>query len=246
MRFIKKHWLTEIIGLVILVLVAVGVWYHFADMRIPAIPINPNDTIVSWSFRSIYNGNDARAARTQADIAKLSGLLGKDQHSNYELFVSIAQNYDLLGDGKSEFQYLERAIAAGPSGGAAWNNLGVLMEKLGALYTARTAYAQAVAVESSVSAYQEAQLRFLTAHFPQDVSAIETAFQTGMEKSADSNLLPIKAGWLSSIGSTTAAIATWKQFSNYVSSASQRAAIDAEIARLSAEGGSASGGKATP
>jgi tetratricopeptide (TPR) repeat protein len=234
MQFIKNHWLAEIIGLVILLLVAGGCWYYFAKVRVPAIPINPNDTIASWSFKSLYAGNDALTAQTNADIARLSGLLGKGQYPDYELFVGIAQDYDYLGDGKTEFQYLEKAIVAGPTGGVAWNNLGVLMEKLGALNTARAAYAQAVAVEPTVGAYQEAQLRFLTANFPQDTSAIETAFQNGMKNSADANLIPLEAYWLSSIGSTTAAISAWKEFATYVP-ASQQAAIDAEIAKLEAK-----------
>lgn len=226
-----------LVGLVVLILAAGGFWFSFAKMRTSTVPfpVNPNDTIASWSFKGAYDGNDALVAKAHADITKLSGLLGKGQYPDYEIFAGIAQDYDFLGDGKDEFNYLEKAIAADPTDAVVWDNLGVLMEKLGALNTARAAYAQAVAIEPSVGAFQEAQLGFLIAHVPQDTSAIETAFQTGMEKSADPNLLPIEAEWLSSTGSTTAAIDAWKQFSTYVSSPSQQASINAKIAQLKAK-----------
>jgi uncharacterized protein len=236
MQFIKKHWLAEVVGLIVVIIIAVGCWYYITKIRVQTIPINAQDSILSWSFKGAYAGDDALTAKANADITKLTELLGKGQYPDYELFVGIAQDYDYLGDGKSEYQYLEKAIATGRSGGVAWNNFGVLMEKLGAFYTARYAYAQAVAVESQVGAYQEAQLRFLTAHFPQDDSAIENAFHNGMKESSDANLLPIEADWLSSIGSTTAAIAAWKEFSTYIPANSpQQSAINAEIATLKAK-----------
>lgn len=235
MQFIKKHWFAEGAGLLIIAIIVVaGLWYY-EKINAPIFPISQNDTVASWSFKGAYDGNDTLTAQARADIAKLSAMVGKGQYPNYEIFVGIAQDYDFLGDGKDEFNYLEKAIKAGPTGGAAWNNMGVLMEKLGALNTARVAYSQAVAVEPQIAAYQEALLRFLTAHSSQDTSAIESAFQTGMDKSADPNLLPIEADWLSSTGSTTAAIAAWKEFATYVSSPSQLSSINAKIAQLKAE-----------
>jgi tetratricopeptide (TPR) repeat protein len=235
MQFIKKHWLAKSIGLLIVVIIVIACFWYYAKINKPIFPINANDTITSWSFKGAYAGNDALIAQAHADITKLSGLVGKGQYPDYEIFVGIAQDYDFLGDGKDEFNYLEKAIKAGPTGGTAWNNMGVLMEKLGALNTARAAYAEAVTVEPSIGVYQEAQARFLVAHFSQDTGAIETAFQTGIAKSADPNLLPIEADWLSSIGSTTAAIAAWKEFSTYVASPSQLASINIKIAQLKAK-----------
>ena len=108
--------------------------------------------------------------------------------------------------------------------------------KLGALYTAQGAYAKAVAIQPTIGMFQEAQLQFLTAHFPQDDVAIENAFDSGMKESADANLLPIEAQWLTSTGSTTAAISAWKKFSTYIPANSpQQAAINQKIAQLKAK-----------
>jgi len=236
MQYIKKHWIAEVVGLVVIILIAIGCWQYFVEMRVQTVQINPQDSISSWSFKGIYTGNDALTAKANADIAKLTSLIGKGQYPDYDIYVGIAQDYDFIGDGKSEYQSLEKAIAVGPTGGVAWDNLGVLMEKLGALNTARDAYAKAVAVEPSVGAYQEAQLRFLTAHFPQDDTAIENAFNNGMKESADANLLPIDAEWLTSTGSTTAAISAWKEFAIYIPAASpQQSAINQKIAQLKAK-----------
>ena len=57
-----------------------------------------------------------------------------------------------------------------------------------------------------------------------------------MKESSDANLLPIEAEWLSGTGSTTAAIAAWKEFATYVPVHSpQQAAINQKIAQLKAK-----------
>ena len=199
------------------------------------IPVRLLDTVASWNFTNSYTGNAELEKKANTEINRLTGLIGTNQYSDYSLFVSIANQYDLLGDGNNEFVYLKKALAINSnSGGLAWNNLGQLMERLGAFKTAKMAYANAVAAQPNVGSYQEAELKLLTIHFPQDTSAIETAFNNGMKESLDSNLLPIKAEWLDSIGSTTGAIAAWKEFATYVP-ANQQGAINAKIAQLQAK-----------
>ena len=232
MQFIKKQWITLVAVLVLIIVIVIG-WYYFAKVRTQLVPVNPNDSIAAWSFKGIYTNNDALVSKANADIAKLTGMLGKGEYSDYDLYVGLAQDYDLLGDGQSEYAYLQKAISSSIKNGIAWNNLGDLMTKLGAFSSARDAYAKAVASEPTVGMYQESQLRFLITYFPQDTVAIEDTFNNGIKESSDANLLPIEAEWLTSTGSTTAAIDAWKKFAAYVPAHSQQQdAINQKIAQL--------------
>lgn len=117
--------------------------------------IAKGDTIVSWEFVGAYTNNPELIAKAEAEIKRLSDLIGKGTYPNVTVYVSIAIQYDLLGEGKQEYDYLSRAIAAGPASGLPWHNLGVLMEKLGALKTAHVAYDRAVFLQPQFKEIQE-------------------------------------------------------------------------------------------
>jgi tetratricopeptide (TPR) repeat protein len=106
--------------------------------------IAKGDSVASWDFKGAYADNPELIAKANAEIARFSDLIGKGTYSDMELYVSIANQYELLGNGKQEYDYLGRAIMSDPTSGLPWHNLGVLMERLGALKTARVAYDRAV------------------------------------------------------------------------------------------------------
>lgn len=105
--------------------------------------IAKGDSIASWDFTGAYADNSELVAKAEAEIKRLSDLIGKGTYPDVTLYVSIANQYELIGNGKKEYDYLSRAIAADPKSGLPWHNLGVLMERLGALKTARAAYDRA-------------------------------------------------------------------------------------------------------
>lgn len=171
-------------GVVVVALLVIGgIWWYRAAQVPIALSVAPEDTIVSWDFKGAYTGDTALTAKAEAEIARLKGLLGEGMYTDYELYVSIANEYRLLGKGKEEYNYLNRAIAkdVGNNTGLAWNNMGVLFEKLGALHTAREAYKKAPAIQSQVLQYHLAYLAFLVAHFPEDKVAIDAAFTKAEE-----------------------------------------------------------------
>lgn len=135
--------------------------------------LNPADTIVSWSFKGAYTGNDALVAKANADIAHLTGLIGKGQYDDYDLYLGIGNDADLLGDGARAYQNYNRSISIHPKKGLAYDNLGHLMDELGAYHTAADAYAKAVAVEPLVSQYRNAQIDFLTWRFPVEAARLK-------------------------------------------------------------------------
>jgi tetratricopeptide (TPR) repeat protein len=136
-------------------------------------PINTADTIVSWSFKGAYDGNETLIANANADIVLLTGLLGKGKYDNYDLYNGIANDYGFLGDGTQAYLYYNRAIHIHPQKGLAYMNLAHLMDQLGAYRTAADAYAKAVAVQPSIDQFRNAQLDFLMAHFGDEAAKLQ-------------------------------------------------------------------------
>ena len=105
----------------------------------------------------------------------MKGLLNSGTFTNYELYVSIANQYELLGDGKQEYTYLNYALAIDSTKtGLAWHNMGKLLERLGVYKSARVAYDRMIQAQSTTQ-YIRARLEFLQAHMPEDTDAINEA-----------------------------------------------------------------------
>ena len=136
-------------------------------------PINAADKIASWSFKGVYDGNEILTAKANADMALLTGFLGKGKYDNYDLYNGIANDYGFLGDGTQAYLFYNRSIQIYPQKGLAYMNLAHLMDQLGAYYTAADAYAKAVAVQPSIDQFRNAQLDFLTAHFPEEAAKLQ-------------------------------------------------------------------------
>lgn len=140
------------------------------------LPLAKGDSIALWDFKGAYTGNPELVAKAQTEIKRLSVLLTATTSSVMELSVSIANDYELLGQGREQYEYLGRAIRADRTIGLPWHNLGVLMERLGAFTTARTAYEKATLLQPQLSVYQYAYLEFLIRNMKNDTAGIEKAF----------------------------------------------------------------------
>lgn len=141
--------------------------------------IASGDVVASWDFVGAYAGNPELVAKAESEIARLSNLLKTATSSAMILSVNIANQYEFLGYGKKQYEYLGRAIQAwrGQSG-LPWHNLGVLMERLGALKTARVAYEEATIIQPQLEVYQYAYISFLINNMKDDAVSIEKAFTT--------------------------------------------------------------------
>ncbi len=140
-----------------------------------SFPIFPGETVVSWDFAGPYKDGGVLEAKARAVIEKSKGLIDSGTFTNYILYVSIANQYNLLGDGKQEFDYLNKALAIDSTiTGLAWHNMGKLLERLGAYKSARIAY-DAMIQAQSTSQYILARLEFLKAHMSEDADAITQA-----------------------------------------------------------------------
>lgn len=167
---------------------------------VSALSIAKGDSIASWSFKGAYADRPDLIAKAEYEIERLSGLLDKGEYTNMILYVSIANQYGLLGDGKYEYEYLGYAIEeGGATTGLPWHNLGVLMERLGALQTARIAYEKATIVQSELKQWHYAYLSFLTARMKDNATDIEKAFKAAIANlGQDSDILQIYSEWKNS------------------------------------------------
>lgn len=167
-----------------------------------AIPVLPSiakgDRVASWDFAGAYADNPELAAKAEAEIQRLTGLIGKGTYPDASLYVGIANQYELLGDGKQEYDYLGRAITAdvNATSGLPWHNLGVLMERLGALETARAAYERAARIQPQLKFYHYAYLEFLTARMKDDAADIEKEFAAATKYlGQDTDILSLYSAW---------------------------------------------------
>lgn len=163
--------------------------------KLPSIA--KGDVIASWDFKGAYADNAELIAKANTEINRFSGLLATTTSSTVSLLVSIANQYDYLGNGKQEYDYLSRAIEeGGETTGLPWHNLGVLMEKLGALQTARGAYEKSTLVQPQLKQWHFSYLEFLTTRMKTDVTDIKKAFTAALKNlGQDTDILALQSEW---------------------------------------------------
>ncbi len=193
------------------------------------IAIDPRDSIVSWSTNVL--ATEYIKKQIQKNIFSLSSKIGSDKKNNYNLLIQIAQDYELLSDGKSAYSFYTLAAKEKPSNGLAFSNIGNLMQKLGAYNTAHNAYAESVRLSSSVEVYWLAYLGFLSAH--EQIAPYTAGVFVAARKATNSapNVLMAEANWEESTGNISAAILDWRLIRSMVSE-SQQKSIDTKIIYL--------------
>jgi hypothetical protein len=197
MQITKKQ--CVIAGVALLaVLAAFGAWLYLRPAPLPENPLTleAGDTVSVWDFASPIANNPELVAKAKAEIQRLRGLIGSGTYPDVDIYVGIAGQYDLLGDGKQEYDYLGRAtLSAGDTSGLPWHNLGVLMERLGALETARAAYEKSTLLQP-LKFYYYSYLEFLTTRMKDDAAVIEKAFVTAKANiGTDADLMQLYSAW---------------------------------------------------
>lgn len=231
---IRKKWRIGSLAVVVVIGVCAGVWYYAAHRAsaAPAFPINPQDTISSWNFKGAYSGNATLTQQALGDEAKITAELPTASSTKaYDLYISIGNDANLLGDGKQAYDAYDKAAALYPNQGLPYLNLGHLFDELGAYYTAADAYAKAVHVEPGVLEFDIERLTFLTQQFPHDSAMIQAAVKDAYSQFGDTApVLEIEAQWLEGLGKYADAIKAW-QGAKQLSPGQNMSAINAAIAR---------------
>lgn len=198
-------------------------------------PTNAADTIASWNFKGTYTGNTTLVVQANADIAKLTGLMGKGEYDDYDLYLGIANDYGLMGEGKKAYDNYDRSVRIHPAKGLAYANLGNLFDELGAYHTAADAYAKAATVEPRQLEYHLERLNFLIERFSKDTVRVSAAFADAAKQFGDNaQILSIEARWFAAEGKYADAIKVLQTVKT-LSPGKDTTAIDAQIARLQAK-----------
>lgn len=196
-RHMNRTWL-YIATSALLVFFAVALWFLYLRPPQHPLPLAEGDHITSWYFKGTYLDGGTLETKAREEIMRLKGFLGSGEFTDYELYASIANQYELLGNGRSAYRYLGKAIETDTANntGLAWHNLGVLLSRLGALRTARIAYEKATLVEPQLSFYHYAYLEFLIQNMKSDTADIEEAFAAAVANLGQtSDVLDLRARW---------------------------------------------------
>ncbi len=195
----------------------------------PAFAIDPRDSGFLWKLPNPAPTSVIK--KNQKEISSLTGELHKGKYSDYDIYLQLGQDYEIVGNGKQAYESYRTASALKPTQGVAMSNIGLLMTKVGALHTAQNAYKQSVLRQPSVSLFWVLYLKFLTRYQPR-ASETPAMFALARTKTHNNtNVLITEAQWLASVGQTKKAISDWKIIRKSAQSQQQQA-IDARIARL--------------
>lgn len=224
-----------VIAAIIIATLGLGYWYYSQNSNL--LPIAAGDSIESWDFQGSHN-DGPNEQKVRDEITRLEAALrdAETEPTDYVLYVSMANQYVLLGDGKAAYNNLGKALAIDPDKtGMAWHNMGALLERLGAFETARIAYARAVDAQPLIEQYHIAYIEFLMKHFSGDSAALESAFRLSHEEMGDvSSTFQQEVAWLLQEDRLADAIALLKRVRDGTSG-EMRSFIETEIQRLEAE-----------
>lgn len=145
-------------------------YYSYVSLSVPHYPLASQDVVSNWNFPSAYASGSEDEKRVQGEIQKLKALLGKG-NSDYEVLVGIASEYELLGEGQKSYLYLSKAISDSPHKALAYFSMGHLLEREGALYSAKGAYSLAVQKEPGNDIYKSYLEKFLAKYSEQAKTA---------------------------------------------------------------------------
>ena len=215
--------------------IAASAYYWYSLMPKSGFSLDSADRIASWELPATHKDDGPLEKGVNEEIARLNEHLEDDKTEppDYQLYVGLANQYSLLGDGKRAYDYLQKALALdSDKTGLALHNMGILLERLGAYESAREALQQAVDVQPHIDAYHAALIRFLMAHYGEDALAVSAALdRAAAQFDDDTFVLQLKAEWQTARGAYTDAIATWEELKK-TAPQDLVPAIESEIAKL--------------
>ncbi len=205
-----------LIGFFVAGLIIVGGWYYTQMKPSFTLELDSRDVISTWDFQGSHKDGGEFEARVTKEMEKLTAALEDDaiEPTDYSIYVSMAGQYTLLGDGKNTLKYLEKALAIDSvTTSLAWHNVGVLMERLGAIHTARTAYSRAVEAQLQIDAYHVARFRFLIKHFSEDKETIDGVLNEAATEFGEDDLFVMnaRAEWFEMQEKWQDAIGVWEK-----------------------------------
>lgn len=195
MHFLLKHKQVASIGVGVLVLIALGVFFVVAAQK------NSNDnspfSLVAgetpvWRFEGAYEATDALRTKAENTIKDLQQQLRDGSYSEYLLDVGIAGQYELLGQGKKSYEYLLKALRVNNTRALAYSNMGNLLQKVKAPRSALVAYEEALKRSDTVQ-NRILLITHLESFFPENTARIKKEYDEALTAHPNSTLLKNRA-----------------------------------------------------
>lgn len=151
-------------------------------------PLVQGERVSSWGFPSALADGGVQEAKVYKEIQRLTTLIGNQEQepTDYIVYVSIANQYRVLGDGQNVYQYLVKALDIDwEKTGLAWHNMGQLLKELGTLKSARAAFEHAIKAEPYIQQYHLSYIDFLRVYVPTDIKGIRRAEEAMLSVSGE-------------------------------------------------------------
>ncbi|XKT75382.1 MAG: hypothetical protein ACJKSS_01170 [Patescibacteria group bacterium UBA2103] len=142
----------------------------------------------SWNFEGTHEASEQLTLQVENEIDRLKGLLGTGEFPDYDIYVGIAGQYELLGEGKKSYEYLQKAIVENEARSLAYSNMGTLLGKLGAKESAKIAYEMALDRDDTVT-NRINYIQHLEQYYTDDLDLVESAHTFALEKFPNSEVL---------------------------------------------------------
>lgn len=211
MEYIQKY--KKIIGIIVGIIFLGALVWGFALGPSPSsnsFALSKGSLPSSWEFTGLYNTPELTAT-VQKNIDSLKGKINEEGADMYDIYLSIAQQYALVGKGEEAYDYLLKAAKQDPGNSLTFQTMGNLMESLKAYTAAEEAYKQATIVQPQFLQNHLAFIGFLIGQ-KADAVKIEAAFAFALEKSGRAtNVLKEYAQWLEGQKDTAKAITIWEE-----------------------------------
>ena len=163
-----------------------------------------------WEFTGLYNTPELTTT-VQKNIETLKEKINEEGADVYDIYLSIAQQYALVGKGEEAYGYLLKAAKQDPGNSLTFQTMGNLMESLKAYTAAEEAYKQATIVQPQIL---QNHLALITFYISQkaDTTKIEDAFAFALERSGRAtNVLKEYAQWLEGEKNKAKSLTIWEE-----------------------------------
>ena len=211
MEYINKY--KKIIGIIGGIILVGAVAWGFAlgpSENNNGFTLSKESLPQTWEFTGLYNTPEL-LANTQKNIDALKGKVNEEGADVYDIYLSIAQQYALIGKGEEAYDYLLRAGKQDPGNSLTFQTMGNLMESLKAYIATEEAYKQATIVQPQILQNHLALIGFYIGQ-KADAVKIEAAFAFALEKSGRAtNVLKEYAQWLEEEKNISKAITVWEE-----------------------------------
>lgn len=200
------------VGIIIIVLVVFMIIGFSNSNNENTISLLPAEAGISLEYDSLYDSDGEDLVNEKIDLLKESLDGSPDDYNRY---IDIALQEDLIGNGNEVLANLNEAIKINPENTLAYNNIGTLFEKVGAYESAKNTFAKALEIDDSVVYTHQLIIDLHKSYLNSSDEVMEDVFDTALGKTnRDLQILRDYASWLTREDKYQEALVIWNELLN--------------------------------